>query len=181
MQLRALAADWAGGIEPNDPALLGQKASKDEKAPPLASRPVAPSATQLELIRSMVYSFFAWKSLGKKGAYSDKDFDDDDIKVLKDFYNRSFFYRYNSSYSTHCTRRPYCIGCMHSFPTYPLLTPPLSAISSTSRAPSLRPPIWPTCGIVSSTSSSASACSSPSTCRCPGCSPTTSSRRSTPQ
>jgi hypothetical protein len=93
MQLRALAADWAAGVEPNDPALLGQKATKDEKAPPMASRAVPPSATQLELIRSMVYSFFAWKTLGiKKAAYSDKDFDDDDIKVLKEFYNRSFFY-----------------------------------------------------------------------------------------
>ena len=42
----------------------------------------------------MVYSFFAWKLLGKKGPYSDKDFDDDDVKILKDFYNRSFFYSY---------------------------------------------------------------------------------------
>lgn len=92
MQLRALASDWVNGVEPNDPALLGQKATKDEKPPQIPSRAVPPSATQLELIRSLVYSFFAWKSLGKKGTYSDKDFDDDDIKILKDFYNRSFFY-----------------------------------------------------------------------------------------
>ena len=50
MQLRALAADWAAGVEPNDPALLGQKATKDEKAPPMASRAVPPvSYTHLTL------------------------------------------------------------------------------------------------------------------------------------
>eukprot|EP01113_Clastostelium_recurvatum_P001498 TRINITY_DN1060_c0_g1_i3.p1 TRINITY_DN1060_c0_g1~~TRINITY_DN1060_c0_g1_i3.p1 ORF type:complete len:1328 (-),score=521.15 TRINITY_DN1060_c0_g1_i3:101-4084(-) len=85
LQLRTIAADWAGGIEPVDPALYGKKAEKDEKVQ-IPSRTTGPSHTQLVLIRNLVFGLI------DKG--EDKDWTSGQLKDLQVFYNKSFFYKY---------------------------------------------------------------------------------------
>jgi len=93
LDLRQLASDWDGGIEPADPAIYGQKADKRQKPPVVPPRAVPPSPTQLSLVRSLVYGFIGHKYLGKRGMYADKDFGGS-VKVLEEFYHRSAVYRY---------------------------------------------------------------------------------------
>jgi len=96
LQLRFFCADWANGVEPNDPCIFGKKPEKDEKWP-IASRPVGPTLTQLELIRMTVYGFVCHKLLGRKGLY-DKELSSDQVRMLQDFYLRSFNFRYLLDY-----------------------------------------------------------------------------------
>lgn len=86
LQLRAIAADWDKGIEPADPAIYGKK-DKSSNPPPIPDRPVPPSWTQLELIRSLVYA--AMEPGEKK-----KEFGGSEHRLLQGFYNESFFYQY---------------------------------------------------------------------------------------
>jgi hypothetical protein len=56
LQLRAIASDWITGAEPvADPALYGKKSTKEEDKVQFPDRAVGPSATQLDLIRNIVY------------------------------------------------------------------------------------------------------------------------------
>ena len=85
MQLRALAGDWLNGIEPvNDPALSGQK-SKEPFKVQIPTRQVGPSPTQLELVRSLVFSILFLKR---------KEISSKHVKIFEDFYARSFFFPY---------------------------------------------------------------------------------------
>jgi len=85
LQLRALASDWLSGAEPvADPALYGKKSSKEEEKVQFPDRAVGPSATQLDLIRNIVYGLI----------YKKKEFSSSQVRELEDFYGRSFFYKY---------------------------------------------------------------------------------------
>ena len=103
LQLRALAADWHNGVEPDDPAIFGKKVPKSAKnvRPEIPNRHVGPSPTQLDLIRTITYAFLSHKlSPNKKGPYSDKDFKGGaQIKTLEDFLERSFFYKHLMNFS----------------------------------------------------------------------------------
>eukprot|EP01119_Soliformovum_irregulare_P019520 TRINITY_DN6199_c0_g1_i4.p1 TRINITY_DN6199_c0_g1~~TRINITY_DN6199_c0_g1_i4.p1 ORF type:complete len:1378 (-),score=485.69 TRINITY_DN6199_c0_g1_i4:58-4191(-) len=91
MQMRFLGADWFTGTEPADPALQGKKpAGKDtQNKILLPSRSVAPSPTQLELIRSTVHGL-----LVKRKEISSKY-----VGILEAFYQKSSFYKYLLDYS----------------------------------------------------------------------------------
>lgn len=88
LQLRFIGADWSTGIEPQDPSLQGKKPPKDDKIS-LPTRAVAPSATQLELIRNITFNLLT----------KTKDIKSKHEKVLQEFYNKSFYYTYLLSYS----------------------------------------------------------------------------------
>jgi hypothetical protein len=88
MQLRFIGADWHGGIEPQDPSLQGKKTTDKPQIP---NRPVSPSPTQLELIRNVTYGLITRQ----------KDLSGKHVKVLEDFYSKSFFYTYLLNYT--CT------------------------------------------------------------------------------
>ena len=61
LQLRALAADWINGIEPQvDSALYGKKSSKEEDKIQYPTRAVGPNVTQLNLIRNIVYGLVSY-------------------------------------------------------------------------------------------------------------------------
>lgn len=84
LQLRTLAADWTGGTEPVDTALYGKKEKRDTAPATYPTRAVPPSATQMELLRNLVFSL----------AQQKKEFSGTMIKQLEEFYARSFFYPY---------------------------------------------------------------------------------------
>lgn len=97
LELRTLAADWKDGIEPADPVLRGEKSHSNESLPPIPKRPVALSPTQLELARSLVFGILNLPR--KKGMFGDKDLTDSHLKLLADFYDRSFNYPHLLNYS----------------------------------------------------------------------------------
>jgi cytoplasmic FMR1 interacting protein len=103
LQLRTMAADWKGGQEPDDPALFGKKvktpSSKSSNGSDVPDRAVAPSQTQLDLVRTIVYGLVAHRYLDKKLEYSDKDYSSSSIKVMEEFLQRSFFYKYMINYT----------------------------------------------------------------------------------
>eukprot|EP00026_Physarum_polycephalum_P001363 Phypoly_transcript_01364.p1 GENE.Phypoly_transcript_01364~~Phypoly_transcript_01364.p1 ORF type:complete len:1135 (+),score=191.05 Phypoly_transcript_01364:297-3407(+) len=85
LQLRALAADWINGVEPQvDSALYGKKSSKEEDKITYPTRAVGPNVTQLNLVRNIVYGLILKK----------KEFSSSQVKELEEFYGRSFFYKY---------------------------------------------------------------------------------------
>jgi hypothetical protein len=49
------------------------------------------------MFRIMIWGFLTFR--GKKQLYSDKDFSGTPLKVLDDFYTRSFFYKYLLNYA----------------------------------------------------------------------------------
>jgi cytoplasmic FMR1 interacting protein len=101
LHLRAMAADWKGGIEPDDPALFGKKVKKgSSSAPEVPERAVGPSPTQLDLMRTIVYGLVSHRvGTSKTGEYSDKDYSSSSARVLEEFLARSFFYKHLLSYS----------------------------------------------------------------------------------
>ncbi|KAL6064809.1 Cytoplasmic FMR1-interacting protein [Balamuthia mandrillaris] len=99
LQLRKLAADWHGGVEPDDPALFGKKVKKGADQPPIPERPVGPSLSQLDLIRAIIYGFLSHRMLHVKNEYSDKDFSSSSIKAMEEFYQSSFFFPYLLNYA----------------------------------------------------------------------------------
>ncbi len=101
LQLRTMAADWKGGQEPDDPALFGKKVktSKTTSGSDVPERAVGPSQTQLDLVRTIVYGLVAHRYLDKKLEYSDKDYGSSSIKVMEEFLQKSFFYKYTINYT----------------------------------------------------------------------------------
>lgn len=97
LELRKLAADWTGGIEPDDPTLKGQKPAGNVPPPSIPRRAVPPSPTQLDLMRNIVYGFLTQR--GKKEIFAEKDFSDKDVEALQTWYNTSFYYPYLLDYS----------------------------------------------------------------------------------
>jgi len=89
MQMRFVGADWLNGVEPDDPVLQGKKPKEGEKVQ-LASRSVAPSPTQLVLIRNTAFGLLSLKKT---------DFSSAQIKTLETFYQKSFFYEYLLNYT----------------------------------------------------------------------------------
>jgi cytoplasmic FMR1 interacting protein len=85
VQLKNLGADNV------DLVMEDSRKGKSKEAFLVKKRPASPNLTQLELIRIMVNSLYATRLNGKK-VYSDKDISKENIKVLEDFYNRSYFY-----------------------------------------------------------------------------------------
>ena len=49
---------------------------------------------QLVLMRNILYSFFAYKTHGKKAAYNEKDLSKAAIAQVEEFYGRSWFFPY---------------------------------------------------------------------------------------
>jgi len=94
LALRFLMADWYTATEPVDPVLEGKK---DVTKFTIPVRAVPPSPTQLEMFRIMIWGFLTYR--GKKQLYSEKDFSGAPLKVLDDFYTRSFFYKYLLNFS----------------------------------------------------------------------------------
>jgi cytoplasmic FMR1 interacting protein len=92
IELRKLASDWAGGLEPDDPALKGQKSAPNAPPPQIPKRAVPPNPTQLELIRNIIYGFRTQR--GKKDIFSEKDFAAEHLKILDTFYHASYYYPY---------------------------------------------------------------------------------------
>jgi len=122
LHLRALAADWKVSIlvpfldlerflreglcssqegqEPDrDPALFGKKSKTKPSASDIPARAVGPSYTQLDLIRTIVYGFVAHRYVDKKLEYSDKDYGSSSVKLMEEFLQRSFFYKYLLNYT----------------------------------------------------------------------------------
>ncbi|PRP73456.1 component of SCAR regulatory complex, partial [Planoprotostelium fungivorum] len=90
LQMRAIGADWYGGVEnSNDPCLQGKKPSKDERLQ-LPNRVTPPSPTQLALIRNITYGLIESKKHEWKDSVN---------KTLEAFYVRSYFYEYLLNYS----------------------------------------------------------------------------------
>jgi hypothetical protein len=73
------------------------------KAKPTGSyipeRAVGPSQTQLDLVCTIVYGLVAHRYLDKKLEYSDKDYSGSSVKLMEEFLQRSFFYKYMTNYS----------------------------------------------------------------------------------
>lgn len=90
-ELRLMAADWKDGVEPQDPAMRGEKASASDPIPMIPKRSVPPSPTQLELIRAQVFGLLT-EPRKKLGMFGDKDLTDAHIKSLESIYERTFFY-----------------------------------------------------------------------------------------
>lgn len=82
-------------IAPTHPK-TGKKPSKEQERIQLPSRAVGPSPTQLLLIRSCTYGI-----IGSKKA----DFKSSQLKVLEDFYARSFYYEYLLNYAGKGSRK----------------------------------------------------------------------------
>ncbi len=102
LQLRTLGGDWKGGVEPEDPALFGKKVktAKGSTTSEIPDRAVAPSQTQLDLIRTIVYGLLAHRLCpAKKSEYSDKDFSSSSVKQLEDFLQQSFYFKYMLNYT----------------------------------------------------------------------------------
>ena len=93
---RLLGGDWDGGVEPNDPALLGQKPSKGESDTiKIRSRSSPPTATLWFLLRNMIYGLMAYRLVGKKTLYQEKDLGSNRAaQAMEEFYNRSSIYSY---------------------------------------------------------------------------------------
>lgn len=68
------------GSEPNEIAYSGKKPSSKDAPFKINSRPAAPSPTQLELIRNLVYGLKKKKDASKH------------VASLEKFYHNSFFY-----------------------------------------------------------------------------------------
>jgi cytoplasmic FMR1 interacting protein len=97
LTLRFFAADWYNSAEPQDVALEGKKPKENEKFN-IPTRTVAPSSTQLDMIRNMLFGFM--HQTGKKQMYSESDLGGSSQKIFADFYHQSFFYRYLLDYTT---------------------------------------------------------------------------------
>ena len=90
-----------GGQEPDDPSLFGKKVKvKTNGVSEIPERAVGPSQTQLDLIRTIVYGLVAHRYLDKKLEYSDKDYSGGSVKIMEDFLQRSFFYKYMLTYAS---------------------------------------------------------------------------------
>lgn len=97
LTLRFFAADWYNSAEPQDVALEGKKPKENEKFN-IPTRTVAPSSTQLDMIRNVLFGFM--HQTGKKQMYSESDLGGSSQKSFADFYHQSFFYRYLLDYSS---------------------------------------------------------------------------------
>ena len=99
---RLIGADWEGGIEPNDPALLGQKPPKGESdVISVRSRGSPPTSTLWYLIRSMVFGFIAYKMIGKRALYQERDLGSSkSVQLMEEFYRRSASYSHLLSFSS---------------------------------------------------------------------------------
>jgi len=76
---------------------MGKKIPSSEKLS-IPSRAVGPNATQLDLMRNVIYGFLTQR--GKHELFSDKDFASSHIKILEDFYyHKSFYYPYLMDYA----------------------------------------------------------------------------------
>lgn len=100
LQIRSLAADWLGGVEPiEDYKEYSRKQGKIEEVahPP---RVVGPGHTQLHLLRTQVRALYDEKSLGRKkqGFFGRSDLEKDDITILEKFYYDSYYYPYMLNY-----------------------------------------------------------------------------------
>jgi len=95
LQLRFISADWITGREPLDFSEDKKKGKgKEQEKIQIPTRPVGPSLTQLVLIRSTVCGLLQ----GKK-----KDYTSQHIKIMEDFYARSFFFEYLLNYANTIT------------------------------------------------------------------------------
>eukprot|EP00035_Acanthoeca_spectabilis_P004839 m.107332 g.107332 ORF g.107332 m.107332 type:complete len:1266 (-) comp12746_c0_seq1:41-3838(-) len=97
--LRSTCADWLAGREPTDPAVSG---TKDPKyvTQAVPTRPTGPSSTQLYMFRTMLESLCADE---KKKSLRD-DLESSSVKVMLEFYERSYFYKDLLNYN-HCLQR----------------------------------------------------------------------------
>lgn len=101
LQIRATAADWMNGIEPFEdyksrPQVKRVTLVKRDEAlnvAPVPQRCVAPSTTQLHLLRSMIWSLYHPSAPWMRGGlFSAKVFSKADINALETFYEDSFFF-----------------------------------------------------------------------------------------
>ena len=101
LQIRSLAADWIGGVEPiEDYKEYSRKKGKIEEVLHPA-RVVGPGHTQLNLCRTQVRALYDEKSLGRKkqGFFGRSDLEKDDITILEKFYYDSYYYPYMLNYN----------------------------------------------------------------------------------
>lgn len=93
LELRNIAADWLTG----PPATITKRSKKDP-TPEFPKRKVAPSFTQLHMIRSILSTLFSERSPGmqSKGllGMGKKDFDSNQVTEMKEFYDSTFMWSY---------------------------------------------------------------------------------------
>ncbi len=121
LNVRAVAADWAQGVEPQDPLVTGQEKKKgislrpkkaDEgEVPDISHRNVGPQIGQLTMLRSTIFGMLV-ESNNYKGIVEKKRWakiakelscveavKGDLEKAMVEFYERSFYYPHAMSYA----------------------------------------------------------------------------------
>lgn len=101
VDLRNLAADWLDGKVPD----FSKQTTKGTKVE-THKRNVGPSPTQLHLIRAIISSISSERSPGMKktSIFGSVDFDSSQIKILDEFYDKSYFWPYLMAFSTSCRK-----------------------------------------------------------------------------
>lgn len=95
LAVRDTCVDWFRGKEPDDdPALRGKKDKENTFKYERPTRCVAPSSTQLYMVRTMIESLISDRgsTKGKKSLL--KDFDDTHVEIIEKFHRDSFFWNY---------------------------------------------------------------------------------------
>lgn len=101
IDLRNLAADWIDGKSPD----FSKQTTKGTKVE-TTKRNVGPSPTQLHLIRAIISSIASDRSQGMKktSIFGSVDFDSSQIKILDEFYDKSYFWPYLVAFNTSCRK-----------------------------------------------------------------------------
>ncbi|XP_041477036.1 cytoplasmic FMR1-interacting protein 1 homolog isoform X1 [Lytechinus variegatus] len=90
--VRETCADWLRGVEPNDPALKGEKDPKNGFSFDVPRRTVGPSSTQLYMMRTMLESLTADKGgTGRKTLRKELE-SIFTVEPLEKFHKRTFFF-----------------------------------------------------------------------------------------
>lgn len=99
LQMREFLADWPDGKEQTED-YLSKKKEIQKMDKQLTQKAVAPSLTQILLLRRMMHTIFDDSNPGMKGGFLGRDADlkSEWLHEWKDFYNRSFYYRYLLDY-----------------------------------------------------------------------------------
>jgi cytoplasmic FMR1 interacting protein len=118
LQMRCLCADWSSEIEPFEDYKSRAKVTevrdsyeslerrsaetKAESVAPIPSRSVAPSASQLHLLRSMVFALYDDRApwLKKGGMFTSGTFTKKDMSIMTDYHDRSEYFAYALDAST---------------------------------------------------------------------------------
>ena len=90
LQIRNIAVDnFDGSLDEN---LFSKPKKKVQNDSSIKIRPITPSFSQLEILRTSIYNLFAPRMNGKKPF--EKDISKDSMKIIEDFYTNSFYYPY---------------------------------------------------------------------------------------